>query len=67
LNWLMQFIKPSTSHNVTRGFQGALSKSASFAWDKNFGDVQVPCICVSLQFLAIFESIYFLASTLINV
>jgi hypothetical protein len=59
--------QPSTSHNVTRGFQGAFSKYASFAWDKKFGDVEVPCIFVSLQFLAIVQSIYFLASNLINV
>jgi hypothetical protein len=63
----MQFIKPSTTHNVPKGFQGALSKSASFAWDKKFGDVEVPCIFVRLQFLAIFHSIYFIASNSINV
>ena len=35
--------------------------------DKNFGDVQVPCIVVSFQYLAIFQSTYFPNRTLLNV
>jgi hypothetical protein len=57
---LMQCIKILPSHNVIRGFLGVFYLDAC-PWivAKNFGNVQLFCTFVNLQYLIILQSIYF--------